>query len=278
MTENLKSYAQKNDRTAHPGAQKPLIFFSDVHLGAPLLKDDLKREQKLIRFLESTLQEDSAVFIVGDLFEFWFEYREVVPRKHFRLLSALHRFALDGREIHYLIGNHDLWADSFFNDEIGISVHKKPLEIAAHGFNIFLSHGDGLAKSDKKYRFLKGVLQNKVNIKLYRWVHPDIGIPFAKRRSQESRHKGAKPDILSQEYREVAEGKFNEGFNVFIMGHTHKAIHEINAGNHYINLGDWINHFSFCRIENGEIGLYQWPSNRIYVRPQGVAANEKVTE
>jgi len=238
----------------------PLIFFSDVHLGAPLLADDRIREQKVIAFLEYAQQLQARIFIVGDLFEFWFEYKEAIPRQNFAVLATMYKLIQNGICIHYLAGNHDLWLGSFLEKEIGVHIHRNEAELCINGQNIYVTHGDGAAKSDSRYRFLKRILCSRTNIKLYRLLHPDLGIPLAKRASQVSRDKGNNPHHWASEYREFAEDRFEEGHDIVIMGHTHYPLHSHTNGHHFINLGDWITHYSYCLIKDNEISLRQWPS------------------
>lgn len=239
---------------------RPLVFFSDVHLGAPSLDDDREREQHVIQFLEQAMLQDAETYIVGDLFDFWFEYRHAIPRANIAMVAALKSLTASGLRLHYLAGNHDLWIGDFFRDDLGIQIHHNALKIETPHHRIYVSHGDGAAPSDRGYRFLKRILQSRLNIFLYRLLHPDLGIPLAKHLSQVSRDKGRLPNPWEQEYRQFAHDRFAEGHDVVIMGHTHYPMHEITGGKHYLNLGDWITHFTYCRIDNAEISLRQWPS------------------
>lgn len=246
---------------------KPIYFFSDAHLGAPLLNDDKEREQKIIDFLHAAASENAAIYMVGDLFEFWFEYRRVIPKNNFALLAHLYQLTSSGTEIHYLTGNHDMWPGPFLQQELGVHTHTSETRAQLGEFDILVTHGDGTAASDKGYRMLKKVFQSRINIALYRLLHPDFGIPFAKRMSQVSRDKSFTADPLAQEYRDFAFQCFREGHNVVIMGHTHEARHEIYGANHYINLGDWISHYSYCEVNDEGISLRRWPSKEIYAEP-----------
>ena len=246
----------------------PVFFISDAHLGAPRLQDDRQREKQLIAFLEYAAAEGGEIYIVGDLFEFWFEYRQVIPKHNFPILVALYRIASSGVTIRYLPGNHDLWIGDFLRDEIGLHVLPRATEVRQGAFNIFVTHGDGMAKRDYGYRALRRILTHRLNIALYRWLHPDIGIPFAKRMSQVSREKGQNKNPFDADYREFALSKFAEGYNGVIMGHTHFPLHEIYDDRHYINLGDWIRHFSYAELRNDGPVLRQWPSKTVLIEPE----------
>ncbi len=257
----------------------PIYFFSDAHLGATTLGDDRDRETQLIRFLEYAAANQGEIYIVGDLFEFWFEYREVIPNRNFRVLATFYHLTRQGCKIHYLPGNHDLWIGSFLRQELGLVIHGGATEVKTQAYNIFVIHGDGMARSDRGYRFLKKIFTHPVNIFLYRWIHPDLGIPFAKKMSHVSRAQGEqKKDPFEQEYRIFVQEKFSQGYDIVIMGHTHKPVHEIYGSRHYINLGDWIDHFSYCELdENGPV-VRQWPSQRVYVEPIQKQSTETVSE
>lgn len=246
----------------------PLIFFSDAHLGAPLLDDDKIRENRVVAFLDYAANLNARIFIVGDLFEFWFEYKQAIPKKNFALLAKLHQLTSSGTEIHYLAGNHDMWLGSFLQNDIGVATHQDETTIKYNQFEIYITHGDGTAAPDKGYRLLKRIFRNKLNIALYRLIHPDFGIPFAKSVSQVSRDKSFTADPLANDYRDFACKKLNNGADIVIIGHTHEAKHEIYADKHYINLGDWIEHYSYCQIENDVVTLRQWPSKKLYVQPE----------
>ncbi len=244
-----------------------ILLFSDAHLGAPLLDDDARRQEKLISFLEYAAEQKAKIYIVGDLFEFWFEYRHVIPNTNFAVLAALHQLVRQGTEIHYLAGNHDLWIGEFLEQQVGVKVHKKETEFQAGALQVFVTHGDGTAASDSGYRFLKKIFTSPLNIALFRLLHPDFGIPLARSMSQVSRDQGDAKDPMAEEYREYAREQMRKGASAVIMGHTHKPAHELIDGKHFINLGDWITHFSYCEISDGEIALKKWPERTVYREP-----------
>lgn len=155
----------------------------------------------------------------------------------------------------------------FFSDELGLHVHKNATSVAIGDKRFYVTHGDGLAEQDSGYRFLKRIFTNKVNVKLYRWLHPDIGIRIAKKFSQVSRDQGAPDYAWESQYRDKALVKLAEGYDGFIMGHTHWPMHEIIAHKHYINLGDWITHFSYCEVVDDVVSLKHWPTKEIYRQP-----------
>lgn len=245
------------------------FFVSDAHLGAPSLGDDREREAQLIAFLEYASEQRGEIFVVGDLFEFWFEYRHAIPRSNFGVLATFYRLCRSGCRVHYLPGNHDLWIGSFLRDEVGLTVHNGPVAVVLGDWQAFVIHGDGMAAGDRGYRLLKKVLSHPVNIFLYRLLHPDFGIPFAKRMSQVSRAQGEqKADPFEQDYRRFALQHFERGYNIVIMGHTHRPLHEVYSGRHYLNIGDWIDHYSYIVLDEDGPRLLHWPEKRVYRQPK----------
>ncbi len=237
-------------------------FFSDVHLGTRQLKSERLKEKRLLAFLDQVATSGERLFIVGDLFDFWFEYRTVIPRGYTRVLSALGQLRELGKEIHYIAGNHDFWMRDFLKSELNIEVHFDPLDCMIGQKRFYIHHGDGIARHDKGYRFLKRIFRNRFNIFLYSLIHPDLGIPLAKWVSNLSRHHtaGGTPD--DRDYRETALQKFREGFDCAIFGHLHYPVIQNYGEKVYINLGDWIEHFTYAVFNGEEIQLLTWGTGR----------------
>lgn len=234
-------------------------FFSDVHLGLGSREQEKAKEDHLLAFLDAIFPTTERLFIVGDLFDFWFEYKTVIPKGFHRTLAALQKFTDAGKPIDFLVGNHDCWMGDFFEDEIGATVHRQPFELTIEGKRIFLHHGDGLADNDLGYKLIKPVLRNRFNVWLYRWLHPDIGVRLAKGSSRTSRdytsgkHYGEEEGMIRE-----ATNKIGEGFEVVIMGHRHKPIAMTIGKGTYINLGDWITYNTYAEFSNGSIELKTW--------------------
>jgi len=238
-----------------PMNENQVLFISDAHLGAGEISQ--KREKMLVRFLRGSLKPDDRLFIVGDLFDFWFEYRTVIPKTNILIISCLRELAEDGVRIDYVAGNHDFWAGDFFRRELGLHFHPEPVREIIDGKTFHIMHGDGLLKNDGGYRLLKRIFRNRLNIFLYRWLHPDIGVPFAKWCAGTSRDYTSKKDFGGfEEYLDFAGRLFAEGTDYVIMGHVHEPYimrHDVVKA--YVNLGDWIEHFSYARYFSGEITL-----------------------
>ena len=233
-----------------------VYFFSDAHLGAGSKSEEKEKESKLICFLKQIEPDASHLYIVGDLFDFWFEYRYLIPKGFQSVLSRLAQLKSSGVEINYLSGNHDFWLGDFLPEQMGIPVHKDSLAAEHQGKKIFLSHGDGLAKSDRGYRLLKKILRNKVNIWLYRQLPPDFSVPLARYVSGSSRdYTSGRETKFQEEYRQFAEERISSGFDYVILGHTHQPQLEKIGNGVYVNLGDWFKNFSYAVMEKGEIRL-----------------------
>jgi len=236
-----------------------VYFFSDVHLGLGERSEEKARENQLLSFLRSILGNASMLFVVGDLFDFWFEYTTVIPKGFHRTLAALQEFTDRGIPVHYVAGNHDFWMGDFFSTELGMQVHRDPFDIAVDGRRLHLHHGDGLATNDTGYRLIKPVLRNRMNVRLYRWVHPDIGVRIARRSSRTSRAYTSQKDFGEEEgMMKYATEQFGRGVDVVVMGHRHKPSLLTLGGGTYVNLGDWITYNSYAVLREGTVTLHIW--------------------
>ena len=234
-------------------------FISDAHLGLGTQEEERAKEQRLLDFLDTILKDASQLFIVGDLFDAWFEYRTVIPKGFHRLLTKLNDLTKRNITVHYLAGNHDYWIRDYFRDELGMKTYHDAFEITIDGKKFFIHHGDGLASNDRGYKILKKVLRNPFNIWLYSWLHPDIGIALAQSSSKKSRHYTS-----SKQYGEedgmitLATQKIDQGYDVVLMGHRHQPVYKQIGKGIYINLGDWITHNTYAEMEHGRIELKSW--------------------
>ena len=238
-------------------------FISDVHLGLGSREEEKAKEDFLLGFLASIQADAEALFIIGDLFDFWFEYRTVIPKGFHRTLSAIQQFTDRGIPVHYVAGNHDFWMRDFFSTELGVVVHRDPVELPIGGRRVLLHHGDGLARNDVGYRIIKPVLRNRAAIFFYRWLHPDIGVPLARGSSRTSRaYTGQKDYGEADGMTEYAARRISEGAEIVIMGHRHVPVQTALHGGTYINLGDWVDHHTYAVLEHGAINLRTWTGTR----------------
>ena len=173
---------------------KKIYFLSDFHLGAPNAIASLEREQQLVQFLKQAKADAAAIFIVGDIFDFWFEYKTVVPKGFVRLLGCLAEISDAGIPLHIFTGNHDLWMRDYLTEELNANVYFEPKQFEFAGKNFFIGHGDGLGPGDQGYKFIKKIFTNPVCQWLFGWLHPDLGIQLANYFSRKSRAKTGSGD------------------------------------------------------------------------------------
>ena len=233
-------------------------FFSDVHLGLGTKDDDRTREQHVIRFLDMVKQDGGELFILGDLFDYWFEYKSVVPKGYFRLFSKLGELRFRGIQISYLAGNHDFWLKGYLTEELGVTIYPDPIERTIGGKRFFLHHGDGLLKNDTGYRILKRVLRNRVSIYLFSLIHPDFTSWIARWSSRKSRAYTSKKSFEGNEMVEFARTKIAEGFDVVIMGHNHQSVFKELGRGVYVNIGDWLHEYTYAVFDGNKIQLKRW--------------------
>jgi len=236
-----------------------VVFMSDAHLGAESREREAPREALLVDFLENLPARASELIVLGDLFDFWFEYASSIPRRHFRVLSALAELRRRGLPITYLGGNHDFWVGSFLRDEVGVRLHDGALAMDAQGRRLWIHHGDGLIGGDIGYKVLKKILRHPASVALYRTIHPDLGIPFASWVSGTSRHSRDQRVLDGERLvREIARPRFAEGFDGVMVGHFHQVFEHHEDGRDFFVLGDWIQRFSYAVLEGGALRLERW--------------------
>ncbi len=256
--------------------RKKIYFLSDWHLGWPDAEQSRLREKKIVEWLDKIENNVFALFLVGDIFDFWFDYRHTVPKYFTRILGKLARMADKGIGIHYFFGNHDMWLKDYFRQEIGMQIHSDAVDLTLNQLKIFVAHGDGLGPGDHSYKFLKKIFRNPVSQWLYRWLHPDIGIPLASFFSHRSRastprqvtrFRGPDKEYLMLFSEAILQ---NKHYDFFIFGHRHHAVDYplSNRKSRYINLGDWINWFSFAESDGLDIQLNVLSGKAIYKPPK----------
>jgi len=231
---------------------KKVFFASDQHFGAPNAEESKIREAWFINWLASIENEASALFLLGDLFDFWFEYKEAVPKGFTRVLGKLAELTDSGIKIYFFVGNHDLWMENYFEEELNIKIFRKPELFIFNSKSFFIGHGDGLGPGDYGYKRMKLILSNTFFIKLFRLIHPDIGIRLGKYLSQKNKlisgtedlkFKGEDKEWLIQYSIKKLE---EEHIDYFIFGHRHlPLVHQLKTKSKYINLGDWITHYTY---------------------------------
>lgn len=231
-------------------------FISDVHLGLLDRESDRKREDLLLQCLDKIKNDAKVIYLVGDIFDYWFEYNEVIPAFFYRTLNKFDELTRSGIKIKYLMGNHDFGHKDFFFNEFKIEIIREDIELILASKKFYIAHGDGKSKNDLGYKILKLILRSSISNKLFRVIHPDIGIKIAKMSSKKSRlHSDSKDYGESDGMREFAFKKIDEGYDYVIMGHRHKA--EVSKHNNgiYINLGEWLLNPTFGRFDGNNFEI-----------------------
>lgn len=240
-------------------------FVSDVHLGAPALKNNKERELAFVNWLSEIGKDATHLFLMGDIFDFWFEYRTVVPRGYTRTLGKIAELADSGVDVHFFTGNHDVWVFDYLPTELGLTLHREQFKIQLGEKKFFLAHGDGLDKTDKGYLLLKKIFTNRTLQWLFARIHPNFSLRMGNKWSKHSRiSKGLSGELFKGTNKEgmfiFAESVLrDEMFDYFVFGHRHVMINcPIGKSSRYINLGDWINYFSFGVFDGIDFELKQY--------------------
>ncbi len=241
---------------------KKIFFLSDFHLGAPNAESSLQREKLIVQFLNEIKGEAHTIFIVGDMFDFWYEYRKVVPRGFVRLLGTIAELADQGIAIHFFVGNHDMWMKNYFEEELNVPVYYEPVEFEFNDKIFLVGHGDGLGPGDHGYKRLKKIFRNPVCQWLFGILPPAIGIGIANYSSRKSRAAtGQSEEQFLGEDKEwlliyCRQELQRKKIDYFVFGHRHLPIdYRLNDSSRYINLGDWINYFTYAVFDGNTIEL-----------------------
>jgi len=262
----MSTEKSKHDAPPPQRRQGEKIYFaSDFHLGVDAKYTSRERELQLVRWLDQIKDNAAEIYIVGDVFDFWFEYKHAVPKGYVRLLGKLAELADSGIEMHFFIGNHDMWMFNYLPQEIGATLYRNPIQIERQGKRIYIGHGDGLGPGDNGYKLLKKVFSNKFCQWAFARLHPNFGIFLADFFSKSSRAKtghedatflGEENEWLAIYSKEVLE---SEHFDYFIFGHRHLPLEmTLNKDSIYYNLGDWITHFTYGKMSNGIFNLVHY--------------------
>lgn len=247
-----------------------LYFASDFHLGIPNHESSLVREKMLVQWLEMIRYDAEAIYLMGDIFDFWFEYRNVVPKGFTRLLGKLSEITDSGVPVHIFRGNHDIWAFDYLEKECGIILHREEEFLEYDGKVFYLVHGDGKGPGDHGYKFLKRVFECRFNQWLFRWLHPDLGTRmglYFSRRSRyanivkENKLETPEPIEDSMLYHHATDiSNANPQVDYCVFGHHHRPVNApLPNGKSFILLGDWLVHFTYGVYEEGTISLRSFP-------------------
>lgn len=248
---------------------KKVYFASDNHLGAPTRADSLPREKKFVAWLDSIKDDAGAIFLMGDLFDFWFEYKTVVPKGFTRTLGKLAELSDMGIPITYFVGNHDLWMNGYFEEELNIPVYHKPKQFLINNTSFFIGHGDGLGPHDKGFKRMKKVFTNPLAKWFFKWLHPDLGVRLGQHLSVNNKIISGEADakFLGEDKEWLilyAKRKLEEQhYDHFIFGHRHLPMEiKLNEKSTYTNLGDWIAYFTYAVFDGEKLSLQKFESKK----------------
>lgn len=240
---------------------EPVYFISDAHFGIDDYGAEEERRDRLLEFLRSLRGRTGHLYIVGDLFDFWFEYRTVVPRQHYTVLHALSSLVESGVRVTYLAGNHDFWLGTFLDEQVGVVTAEGPLTVTHHGRKIYIAHGHGLISRDLGYRLLSKIMHSPLSIRLFQLIHPDCGFRIGRLASRLSRRHGTPTAWDPREaYRDLAFSLLDQGYDAVVFGHNHCPTLEHKEGKVYINLGDWLQNDTYGVLRDGEMTLEKYRS------------------
>jgi UDP-2,3-diacylglucosamine hydrolase len=242
-----------------------IYFASDFHLGAPGKTSSLDREKRLVRWLESIRHDAEELYLAGDIFDFWFEYRKVVPRGFTRFLGKLADLTDAGVKVTMITGNHDMWMFGYLAKEMNVTVHKDPIERTFNGKRFLIGHGDGLGPGDRSYKIMKSIFRARFLQWLFARLHPNLAFAIGHTWSRKSRYnQGAEPERFRGEDKEwlvvwCKEKLKTEHFDYFVFGHRHLALDvKLSDTSRYINLGDWLNLFTYAQFDGRELVLKKY--------------------
>ncbi len=239
-----------------------IYFVSDSHLGVPDYSKSRVREKHLIRWLDQVKHDAAAIFLLGDIFDFWFEYSRAVPKGFVRIQGKIAEITDAGIPVHYFTGNHDMWVFDYFSKELGVVMHREPIEMEISGSSFFIGHGDGLGDGDKGYKILKAFFSCYLCQRLFAFLHPSVGLRLATFLSKRSRAANEKNDeVYKGSDKEWLEGYCRDQLrkkktDFFVFGHRHLPLDvEIGPGSRYLNTGDWVKHFSYAEFDGQSLAL-----------------------
>jgi UDP-2,3-diacylglucosamine hydrolase len=237
-----------------------IFFASDSHFGLPGHEDSIVREKRFVSWLDKISCEACEIFLLGDIFDFWFEYKKAVPRGFTRLLGKLASLTDNGIPVHFFTGNHDIWISDYLPAETGMIIHREPCIIYRNEKKIYLAHGDGLGPDDMKYKLIKKIFTNPAAQWVFQKLHPNTGIGFAHHWSFNNCYsRGEVPPFKAEEERLVIYSREllqNEHFDFLIFGHRHLAVvYQLRENSKFVILGDWIRQYTYAVFDNDNLFL-----------------------
>jgi UDP-2,3-diacylglucosamine hydrolase len=245
--------------------QKKIYFASDFHLGVPNYEKSLEREKLIVNWLDEIKKDAEEIYLMGDVFDFWFEYKHSVPKGFIRLLGKIAEITDSGIPVHFFTGNHDMWMFDYLPKELNITIHRNPITKSFNNKKFYLGHGDGLGPGDQGYKFIKKVFSNKIAQWMFARIHPNFGIGMANFWSRKSRvSNGPKDEQFHGEENEwlvIYSKKIleKEHFDYFVFGHRHLPLDiKLSENSRYINLGEWVNFNSYAVFDGEKLSLMKY--------------------
>ena len=246
---------------------KNVYFLSDAHLGSLAIDHSRMHERRLVRFLDSIKHKAAAVYLLGDMFDFWYEHKYTVPKGYTRFLGKLSELTDMGVEVHFFTGNHDIWAYSYLEEECGVIMHRKPITTDIYGKVFYLAHGDGLGDPDIKFKLLRRMFHNTICQRLFSAIHPRwsmwLGLTWAKH-SRMKRINGEEPPYMGENKEHLVlyakqYMKSHPNVDVFIFGHRHIEL-DLNLSKNVrmMILGDWISQFTYVVFDGDHLLLEEY--------------------
>jgi len=236
--------------------KKKIYFVSDHHFGLPNSSESLKREKLFVQWLDQVKTKAETIFILGDLFDVWYEYKRAIPKGFVRVLGKLAELSDAGIPIYFFTGNHDMWMLDYLEKELNIPIFFEPKEFEINHKKFLIGHGDGLGPGDRKYKFLKKIFKNSGAQCLFRWLHPDLGLKLAQYLSMKNKYISGEEDVQFQgkekEWLYLYAKKYleNKAIDYFVFGHRHLPLEmQLNEQSIYLNTGDWLKHFSYIEFD-----------------------------
>lgn len=250
---------------------KSIYFASDFHLGIPSHSKSLLREKEICSWLDYISSDAKIVYLLGDIFDFWYEYKSCIPKGFVRLQAKIAELVDKGIEIHIFHGNHDMWMFDYLKEELGVTIHQKQLSLNLNDSLFYLAHGDGIGPGDRGYKFVKKIFRNKICQWLFARLHPNFGIGMARYLSKKSRGDYKIEDYKFESwekesiYQFIQKRELKMHSDFYIMGHRHLPLKvEINNST-YINLGEWLHYNSFAKYDGNKVELLQWKNGHIEI-------------
>ncbi|WP_201288824.1 UDP-2,3-diacylglucosamine diphosphatase [Polaribacter septentrionalilitoris] len=251
--------------TINTSKNKKVYFASDQHLGAPTAEESLPREKKFVAWLDEVKKDAEGIFLLGDLFDFWFEYKTVVPKGFVRVLGKLAEIKDSGIPIYFFVGNHDLWMNDYFEKELNIPVFHEPQEFLINNKKFLIGHGDGLGPGDKGYKRMKKVFTFPLFQWMFKWLHPDLGVRLGHYMSvknklisgdEDAKYLGDENEWLVLYCKQKLK---EQHYDYFVFGHRHLPLEiKLQENATYINLGDWIKYFTFGAFDTNTFQLTEF--------------------